>query len=143
MSTRTLPVSTPSLYTLVALLYAELASTIQVHGVRLPSGWKPEDGNSVVVANSGGPGSLNGTELDERFMIHSYGQTDAGGLDTDIAVFNALHRWEGQQVIVDGEIIYIGLIAREAGPYWNREPITEWARQTSTYRVVMSEWAKP
>jgi len=143
MASRTLPATFSTLTTVVALLYAELASTIQVHGLELPAGWTPASGKTVLVTNNGGPANVSSPELDETFTVHAYGPQATDILTVNEAVFNALHRYEGRTTVIAAGTVYIGLVERVAGPFSNRDPLTEWMRFTTVYRVVMSEWVAP
>lgn len=142
MGSRTLPATIDTLAVVTALLYSELASTIQVHAAELPAGWTLA--KAVLIQPDGGPASVNVPELDERFVLHSYGTTPDEARAVSVAVFNALHRCEGTSAtITGGKVVYVPLAQRTSGPIWNREPETEWPRFSDVYTVVLAEWAKP
>lgn len=141
MSSRTLPGTIDTTAVMVALLYAELSSGIQVHAVDLPAGWTLA--SAVLIEGDGGPADVNVPELTERFTVHCYGTTWQAARSVAMAVFNALHRWEGRQVTVGGATVFVPFVSREMGPLPNKEPETEWPRWTSAYVAVIAEWARP
>lgn len=140
MGSRTLPTTIDTLAVMVALLYAELASTIQVHAFELPAGWSPA--RAVLVLPDGGPAGVNTPELEERFTVHCYGASPSEARAVSVAVFNALHRCEATQVtLAGGVVVYVPFVARTAGPIANKEPETEWDRFTDTYQAAIAEFA--
>lgn len=141
MSSRTLPATIDTLAVVTAMLYSELSATIQVHAAELPAGWTLA--KTALIQPDGGLASVNVPELTERFTIHSYGSTPALARSVSMAVFDALHRWQGQQVTVGAAVVFVPFIRRDSGPIWNREPETEWPRFSDVYTVVCAEWAKP
>lgn len=142
MGSRTLPTTIDTLEVLAALLYAELSSTIQIHGTELPASWALA--KAVLIQPDGGPASVNVPELDERFVLHSYGTTPSEARAVSVAVFNALHRFEGSSAtITGGKVVYVPLAQRTSGPIWNREPKTEWPRWTDIYQITIAEFAAP
>lgn len=147
MASRTLPATIDTSEVMVALLYGELSSSIQVHTVELPVGWPGSGGTPVdaaLILGGGGPADVNTPELTERFTVHSYGATMRAARAVSQAVFNALHRWEGRQVtLTGGAVVYVTFVSREAGPIPNQEPETEWPRWSDVYVVTMAEWAAP
>ena len=145
MSSRTLPTSHDTLAALAAFLQAELTGQqIQVHGAELPAGWQPSTAvKGVLIQPDGGAASVNVPELIEDFTLHSYGVTVSAARAVDLAVFNVLHRPMARTAVVGASTYYLPFAQRTAGPIWNREPVTEWPRWTSTYRVVFSEFAAP
>lgn len=140
MSSRTLPTTIDTLAVMVALLYAELSSTIQVHAYELPVGWALA--KAVLILPDGGPAGVNAPELDERFTLHSYGPSPSQARAVSLAVFNALHRCEATKVtLAGGVVVYVPFVARTAGPIPNKEPVTEWDRFTDTYQAAIAEFA--
>lgn len=143
MSSRTLPTSHDTLAALAAFLQAELTGlSIQVHGAELPAGWQPSTtAKAVLISPDGGDAGVNVPELSESFTLHSYGVTPSAARAVDLAVFNVLHRPVASTAVVGASTYYVPFAQRTAGPIWNREPVTEWPRWTSTYTVVFSEYA--
>lgn len=142
MGSRTLGTTIDTTAVVVALLQAELTGLgIQVHGAELPAGWVLS--KTALVLGNGGPAGVNRPELEESFTVHSYGATPQEARAVDVAVFNALHRFEGRSATVGASTIYVPFAARTSGPIWNREPETEWPRWTSTFDVTIAEFARP
>lgn len=145
MSSRTLATSHDTLAALAAFLETELTGqSIEVHSAELPAGWQPSASKKcVLIQPDGGQASIGTPELSESFTIHAYAVTPATARAVDVAVFNVLHRAEGTTVTVGASTYYLPFAQRVAGPIWNREPETEWPRWTSTYQVVLAEFAAP
>ena len=115
-------------------------SAYEIHGEELPIGWSLT--TAVVVSCNGGMDRLDVPLPSERFEFHCYGATTQQARTVADKVHDILHGANRVDVTVTEGTASLAVAQRMLGPYYVREPDTEWPRMVSVYQITFSRWAQ-